>query len=50
MLFRSKREGKMVMKKHRFRPWPKLERGSLQLPWVREKRKPKRSEKEKRRV
>lgn len=46
----SKRECKMVMKKHRFRPWPKLERGSLQPPWVREKRETKRFEKEKRRV
>ena len=26
----------MVVAKHEFRPWLMLERGSLQLPWVRE--------------
>lgn len=26
----------MVVAKHEFRLWLKLERGSLQLPWVRE--------------
>ena len=46
----SKRKCKMVMETHRFQPRPKLERGSLQPPWVREKREPKRFEKEKRRV
>ena len=27
----------MVVAKHEFRLWLKLERGSLQLPWVRER-------------